>query len=154
MYYLSNEITADNDNKRIKKLKALKNKPKSETLSYRVYVVNNSIKDYKARGYWIDKNELYRDKIIFKHYKAYNQALKEAETILNTTKELAVSIEDIKNNILYIIYKDNHIILRVKYIYKTVNKRKALNKIKEYSNINGGVTLEYVKGYYIISSYK
>ena len=150
MYYFAEDIQQDSK-------QAIK-KQDSKTEAgprYRLYkVINQSSKQYQAKGYWMDSNKLYKDKIVFKYYTAYNQALKQAENILHNTSELAVTIEDINKNILYIISNKEHIVLRIKYIYKSLNKRQAINKIKQVTASNGGGTLEYIKGYYIISSYK
>jgi hypothetical protein len=152
MIIFSHEIAKDNDNKRIKALNKAINK-KVIPCHYRVFI---TCKDKgKAKGYWQDKGILYKDNIQFKYYNTYNKALNKANEILNNTNEICIAIENIKDNKLYIIYRNNkHEILKVKYTYKTLNKRDIINKGKEYLNKYNGYTIEYIKGYYTITSYK
>jgi len=120
--------------------------------NYRLYTINKSV--YTAKGYWIDKGKLYKDKINFKYYHDYTKAKVQAEKILNTTSELCVSIEDVKKNILYIVYKNKTQVLRVKYTHKAITKRKALKRAYKLINANGGCTIEKSSGIYKITSYK
>jgi hypothetical protein len=151
MVIFSHEIAKDNDNKRIKALNKAINK-KVIPCHYRVFI---TCKDKgKAKGYWQDKGILYKDNIQFKYYNTYNKALNKANELLNNTDEICISIENIKDNILYIIYRDKTLSLKVKHIKKTQNKRQAISYIKELTRANGGATIEHIRGYYIISSYK
>ena len=152
-YLLGQEILLDST-AGIDKARAAHNSKRARVVGgFRVYSINNTA--YKAKGYWMDSGKLYKDRINFLKYKDYNSAKKQAEHILKTTSELAISIEDINNNTLYIIYKDGRTdILRIKYTYKSICKRTAINYIRKLTAANGGATVEYIKGYYIISSYK
>jgi len=153
-YRFSEELPTDNDSK-LKKARArhiLNTKRADVPKPYRIYTINNT--SYTAKGYWQEDGKLYKDRICFSSYTKYQTAKKIALNILNTTTELAVSIEDIKKSILYIIYKDKTLVLRVKYSKRTASKRSAIRYIKEYTALNGGATLELKGGLYNISSYK
>ncbi len=112
-YINSDDIPSDNDSKLIKaRVKHTNNAKRIDiSKSYRIYNINNST--YTAKGYWQEDGKLYKDRICFSSYTKYQTAKKIALNILNTTTELAVSIEDIKKSILYIIYKDKTLVLRV-----------------------------------------
>lgn len=118
---------------------------------YRLYKIDKS---GKVRGYWQDNNKLYKDKISFVNFKHYNNAKKQALKILQDTQEIAVSIEDIKKNILYIVYKDKTLILRIKRSFKTLDKRQALKIAYKLTREQNGATLYKDKLYYKIISYK
>ena len=153
-YKFSEELPTDNDSK-LKKARArhiLNTKRADISKPYRVYTVNKEA--YTAKGYWQEDGKLYKDRISFIKYNKYQTAKKIALNILNTTTEVAISIEDIKKSILYIIYKDKTLVLRVKYSKRTASKRDAIRYIKEYTALNGGATLELKGGLYVISSYK
>ena len=153
-YINGQDIASDNDSS-IKKARAkhlLNTKRADIAKPYRIYNINNNT--YTAKGYWQEDGKLYKDRICFSSYTKYQTAKKIALNILNTTTELAISIEDIKKSILYIIYKDKTLVLRVKYSKRTANKKDAIRYIKEYTALNGGATLELKGGLYNISSYK
>jgi len=150
MIKYSNEIANDNDNKRLKARKII-NIKKDIPCHYRVFITS---KKGIAKGYWIDNGILYKDRIDFKYYNNYQKARSFVNDILVNSKEICVSIENISKNILYIIYRDKTISLKVKYTYKSLNKRNIINKGKEYLNKYKGYTIEYIKGYYTITSYK
>ena len=153
-YINGQDIASDNDSS-IKKARArhiLNTKRADISKPYRVYTVNKEA--YTAKGYWQEDGKLYKDRISFIKYTKYQTAKKIALNILNTTTEVAISIEDIKKSILYIIYKDKTLVLRVKYSKRTASKRDAIRYIKEYTALNGGATLELKGGLYNISSYK
>ena len=154
-YRFSEDIPSDNGSK-LKKARAKHitdtYKRKDKISSYRVYTINNNT--YTAKGYWQEDGKLYKDRISFIKFKNYQNAKKLALSILDTTKEICVSIEDISKSILYIIYKDKTLVLRVKYCKRTASKKDAIRYIKEYTTLNGGATLELKGGLYNISSYK
>ena len=147
------DISSDNDAGLIKAQEKHRLNCQTKILasSYRVYVIDGASIN---RGFWINDGHIYKDKISFKAYKDYTRALNHARYILKTTTEQAVSIEDVKLNILYIIYKDKTEILKIKYTLKSLNKRHAVARAIEYTRQNGGATLEYKAPYYIIASYK
>jgi len=120
--------------------------------NFRLYTVNN--KDYTAKGLWIDNNKIYRDRIKFRYYSDYSKAKLQALKIIHTTSEICVSIENISKNVLYIVYKDKTIVLRVKYSYKAITRRQAISQAYKLIKTNGGSTIEKTKGVYKITSYK
>ena len=128
-----------------------KSKQKQETSSYRVYAID---KKGAVKGFWIDNGKLYRDRISFINYKSFILAKKQAQKILQETSEICVSIEDTKNNKLYIIYKDKTEILIVKKSFKTLSKRQALKIAYKLTEEQGGATIYRDKLYYRIISYK
>jgi len=119
---------------------------------FRIYTINSA--DYTAKGIWAENGIIYKDKIKFRYYSDYISAKKQAYNILNNTSEIAVSIEDVKKNILYIVYKDKIQILRIKYTVKTPYKRTAIIKGKAFLKLYGGYTIEKANGQYKITSYK
>ena len=119
---------------------------------FRVYIVNKS--NYTAKGYWQDGGRLYKDRISFDYVNDYKTALRLAKRILKTTSEVCVSIEDLKHNKLYIVYRDKALILKIKYIRRTSDKKEAYTLIKKLVKDNGGATVEKKGQYYIITSYK
>jgi len=120
--------------------------------AFRVYVVNNT--DYTAKGYCIDSGKRYKDKIRFIYTSDYKAAKKAADKLLNDTSELCIAIESLLMNRLSIIYKDKIKVLKVKYSYKTSDKRQAIHHVKRLTELNGGATVEIKSGQYIVSSYK
>ena len=119
---------------------------------YRVYTINT--KNYNAKGYWVDNNKLYKDRIRFVYYKSYTQAKNKALQILKNSQEVCVSIESISNNKLYIVYRNKIQILSAKESFKTCNRRNALVLVKTLTDRNGGATVEYKKGAWVITSYR
>jgi len=119
--------------------------------AFRLYSID---KKGKAKGFWQDNGKLYRDKITFVNYSVYLYAKRQALTILKNTKEICVSLEDIKKNTLYIIYRDKITVLRIKKSFKTLNKRQALTIAHKLTIEQGGATLYRDKLYYRIISYK
>ena len=146
MFYYSQELDTD----KVKTRQARKVVPSC----YRVYIVNDTIHKADARGFWLDNGKLYKDKIIFNKFTNYQDARSFADDILANSQEICVSIENINKNILYILYRDKTLSLKVKHIKKTQNKRQAISYIKELTRANGGATVEHIRGYYIITSYK
>ena len=119
--------------------------------AFRLYSID---KKGKVKGYWQDSGKLYRDKISFVNYSVYLYAKRQALAILKNTKEICVSLEDIKKNTLYIIYRDKITVLRIKKSFKTLNKRQALTIAHKLTIEQGGATLYRDKLYYRIISYK
>lgn len=120
--------------------------------AFRVYTVNN--KDYTAKGYWRSDNKLFKDRINFVYTSDYHTAKKTAYKLLTDTKEICIAVEDILLKRLYIIYRDKIEVLKIKYSYKTIDKRQAINQVKRFTAINGGATVEIKQSQYIVSSYK
>lgn len=133
------------------KIKAHKIK-KSIDKPFRVYTIDNQ--SYTGKGYWIERKKLFKDRIKFIQFKNYQIAKKEAKKILANTQEIAISIEDISKNILYVVYKDKTVILKIKSSFKTTSKRQAILYVKKLNRVNGGSTLEIKSKSYIITSYK
>ena len=129
------------------------NNTKRHTIkAYRVYKVNN--KDYTAKGYFIDNKKLYKDRISFIYTSDYKTAKKTAYKLLKDSAEICIACESLLSNKLYIIYRDKIQVLKIKYSYKTYNKRQAIKYVKELTAINGGATIEFKAKRYIITSYK
>ena len=119
--------------------------------AFRLYTID---KNGSVKGFWQDNGKLYRDKISFINYKSFILAQKQAQKILKETKEICVSIEDVKKNILYIIYRDKTETLSIKKSFKTLSKRQALKIAYKLTEEQGGATLYRDKLYYKIISYK
>lgn len=119
---------------------------------YRLYTINK--KAYTCKGYWIDNGKIYKDKIAFIKYNNYITAKKQALKILNTSGEICISIEDMTKNILYIVYQDKTLVLRIKSTFKAYNARQAVIYARKLLAVNGGASVEFSSGIYKITSYK
>lgn len=139
----SDEIASD----RIKKYKPI-NKGLS---SFRVYLPDPQ---GKIKGLWIDKGKIYKDRIRWVYFKDYQSALNKSKNLLNSSKELCISLEDCINHKLYFIYKDKIEVARVLETKKTIYKKTSRLFIKDFLDRNGGLTYYKDKGYYRIFSYK
>lgn len=130
----------------------VKSIPKSDIIPfYRVYTP--AIRG-NVRGYWIDKDKLYKDKLVFKYCNSFDIAVFLAKAILKNSKEVCISIENIKYNRLYFIYRDKIEVFKIKYSTKTLSLFKARQYIRQYIRANGGATLYKDKGYFKIFSYR
>jgi hypothetical protein len=130
--------------------KSKKEKTEKKNPAFRLYNVN---KNGQAKGFWENEGKIYKDKLSFVKFNNYVNAKRQAIKLLKDTKEVAISIENTDNNTLYIIYRNKIQILKVKYSYKTLNKRQAIKKAYRLTKENGGSTVYKDKSYYIVISY-